>query len=394
MYLGRVVMAPGTIASVGRGRSGRRRLSIALRSHCLILAKRLATVPPVRNGILLAVLTAALIWSSSAAAAPLLSISVPAETDGRPLEVGYTLTSTAGVSHVVMNVKDPGAVNWRDVRFPDYDPPSASGTLRNYLYEQPAPVIEGQWHVLVTAFDNANHVLEQVEGTTQLNWRSEIAVSAPVFDPIGLGQTSGTKRLRIENFLWGPLRVKSVSLPAGSELAIVDDGCSGTTFYGLDGCYVTLNFTPQTLGTHRMTLFVDANANTKEIYMLGTGLEVPGPEPTPTPPPQPQPQPKPVDPPELVFNSAPGRTSTRLLGLRLEHVPAASTVTVRCAKGCPAKALTKSGLSGTVSLRQFATRALKVGTTIRITLATPGPIMRTGTRKIRARREPKVTGTL
>src|SRR5690349_3294420 len=72
---------------------------------------------------------------------------------------------------------------------------------------------------------------------------------------------------------WAPLRVTSVSLPAGSELAIVDDGCSGTTFYGLDGCYVTLNFTPQTLGTHRMTLFVDANANTKEIYMLGTGLE-------------------------------------------------------------------------------------------------------------------------
>jgi hypothetical protein len=360
----------------------------------LILAKRLSTVPPVRNGILLAVLTAALILPSSAAAAPLLSISVPAQTDGRPLEVGYTLTSTAGVSHVVMNVKEPGAANWRDVRFPDYDPPSASGTLRNYLYEQPAPVIEGQWHVLVTAFDDANHVLEQIEGTTQLNWRSEIAVSAPVFDPIGLGQTSGTKRLRIENFLWGPLRVKSVSLPAGSELAIVDDGCSGTTFYGLDGCYVTLNFTPQTVGTHRMTLFVDANANTKEIYMLGTGLEVPGPEPTPTPPPQPQPQPKPVDPPELVFNSAPGRTSTRLFGLRLEHVQAASTVMVRCAKGCPAKALTKSGLSGTVSLRQFATRALKVGTTIRITLATPGQIMRTATLKIRARREPKVTGTL
>ena len=173
-------------------------------------------MPPVRNGILLAVLTAALILPSSAAAAPLLSISVPAQTDGRPLEVGYTLTSTAGVSKVVMNVKEPGAANWRDVRFPDYDPPSASGTLRNYLYEQPAPVIEGQWHVLVTAFDNANHVLEQVEGTTQLDWRSEIAVSAPVFDPIGLGQTSGTKRLRIENFHWGPLRVKSVSLPAGS----------------------------------------------------------------------------------------------------------------------------------------------------------------------------------
>jgi hypothetical protein len=101
-----------------------------------------------------------------------------------------------------------------------------------------------------------------------------------------------------------------------------------------------------------------------------------------------------VDPPELVFDSAPGRTSTRLFGLRLEHVPAASKVTVRCAKGCPAKALTKSGLSGTVSLRQFATRALKVGTTIRITLATPGQATRTATLKIRARREPKVTGTL
>ena len=54
-------------------------------------------------------------------------------------------------------------------------------------------------------------------------------------------------------------------------------------------------------------------------------------------------------------------TSTRVFGLRLEHVKPGSTVTVRCAKGCPAKSYTKRGASGTVSLRRFATRALKVG---------------------------------
>ena len=71
------------------------------------------------------------------------------------------------------------------------------------------------------------------------------------------------------------------------------------------------------------------------------------------------------EPAELGFGSAPGRTSAKLSGLKLEHLKPGSTITVKCAKGCPAKAFTKRGVSGTVSLARFATRRLKVGTTIR-----------------------------
>jgi hypothetical protein len=46
------------------------------------------------------------------------------------------------------------------------------------------------------------------------------------------------------------------------------------------------------------------------------------------------------------------------------------------------------------SLRRFATRALKAGTSIKVTLAKPGEPARTVRLKIRARREPRVTGSL
>ena len=76
--------------------------------------------------------------------------------------------------------------------------------------------------------------------------------------------------------------------------------------------------------------------------------------------------------------------------MRLEHLKPATTITVRCPEGCPAKALTKRGVSGTVSLARFATRRLRVGTTIRVTITAPGEKPIQMTLKIRANREPSV----
>ena len=64
---------------------------------------------------------------------------------------------------------------------------------------------------------------------------------------------------------------------------------------------------------------------------------------------------------------------------------------MRCARGCPAKSFTKRDARGTVSLYRFASRRLKVGTTIRITIAEPGARPIEATIKIRAGRKPSVT---
>jgi hypothetical protein len=96
----------------------------------------------------------------------------------------------------------------------------------------------------------------------------------------------------------------------------------------------------------------------------------------------------------LAFRSRVGRKTTRVTRLRLEHVPTGSTVTVSCPTGCTAKASTLRDVSGTVSLARFATRSLKAGTMIRISLASPGVPARTVTIKILAGRAPRVSGSL
>ena len=237
------------------------------------------------------------------------------------------------------------------------------------------------------------------EGTTRLEFQGGFGVAAPYFGEVGVGITSGAMPLRIENTLGGPLRIRSVTAPPGSELAVADDGCAGVILYLVQGCYVGVTFTPAAAGERRGTLLVDANSVNKEVYMVGKGIiDTSQPllpySPAPTPSPTPVLSAEPVDEPELIFTSVPGRKSTWLLNLRLSHIPAGSTVTVRCARGCPATVYSKQNAKGTISLKRFATRALKVGTTIKVTLVTPGQATRSGTIRIRARHAPRVTGTL
>lgn len=138
------------------------------------------------------------------------------------------------------------------------------------------------------------------------------------------------------------------------------------------------------------------------------------PEPTPTPVPDVQPEatatPTPVPlaataptvvPPapariataaRVLFDAGvPGRTSTRLRRLRVVDVPTGGTVDVRCAKGCPARRYTRYDAAGTVSLARFATRPLKAGTRIAVTIAAPGARTVRTTIVVRARKAPAVT---
>ena len=351
-----------------------------------------------RNGILLAAIAALLAVSAPTAHAdPLLTITPPATTGGQLFGVPYVLSPAAEAGLLSLELRAPGSTEWKHH---GTIPAQSSGTISTIIYSWPIfGVVEGDWQVRVTAYRYSDVPVATAEGTTRLDFQGGFGVAAPYFGEVGVGITSGSMPLRIENTLGGPLRIRSVTAPAGSELAVVDDGCAGVTLYLVQGCYVGVTFTPAAAGDRRGTLLVDANSANKEVYMLGKGIiDTSQPllpyTPAPSPSPAPLPTAAPADEPELTFVSTPGRKSTWLLNLRLTHVPASSTVTVRCAKGCPAKTYTKKNAKGTVSLKRFATRALKAGTTIRVTVTTAGRTTRSATIRIRARRPPQVTGTL
>jgi hypothetical protein len=354
----------------------------------------------VRNGLLLAAIAALFALAAPAAHAdPLLTIAPPATTGGQIFSVPYVLSPADEAYLLTLELRAPGSTEWKKYAT---SPAQGAGTITTIIYGWPVfGVVEGDWQVRVTAYRSTDSPVATAEGTTRLAFQGDFGVSAPYFGDVPVGVTSGAVQLRIENTLGGPLRIRSVTAPAGSELAVTTDGCAGQTLYGTNGCYVGVTFTPAAAGTRRGTLIVDANSPKKEVYMLGKGIidtsqpllpYVPAPTPAPTL--APLPTTAPADEPELSFASAPGRKSTWLLNLRLTHVPAGSTVTVRCAKGCPAKRYTKRKAKGTVSLKRFATRALKAGTTIKVTLTTPGQATRTATIRVRKRRAPRVTGTL
>ncbi len=76
--------------------------------------------------------------------------------------------------------------------------------------------------------------------------------------------------------------------------------------------------------------------------------------------------------PALSFNFKAFKRQTRLSSLVVKAVPAGSTVTVRCLKGCSAKSFTKRGAKGSVSLARFVKRPLKVGTTMTVVVSKRG----------------------
>ena len=204
----------------------------------------------------------------------------------------YTLDPAANADILGLDMRAPGAAEWK--RYATI-PASASGTISALLYPYPVlDVAEGDWQFRVTAFRYTTDPVAWVDGTTRLVYEAGFWASAPHFGEVPVGVMSGPVRLRIENTVGGPLRIKSVSAPAGSELAVTDDGCAGTTLTLVQGCYVGVTFTPTAAGLRRGTLLVDANSPQKEVYMVGTGVpttvdpvEQPGPAPTPSPSPAP-----------------------------------------------------------------------------------------------------------
>jgi hypothetical protein len=135
---------------------------------------------------------------------------------------------------------------------------------------------------------------------------------------------------------------------------------------------------------------------------IGLPSDPPPPQPTPQPaPPAPQPQPPQAQPPAATLVTlAPtvsyfgryARRTARLTTLNVTGVPAGATVKVTCRKGCSAKTYTVTKKkAGTVSLKRFIKRPIKVGTKITVVTTKPGTIGSHKVLTIRARRRPSVT---
>ena len=124
--------------------------------------------------------------------------------------------------------------------------------------------------------------------------------------------------------------------------------------------------------------------------------DTPQPAPAPGPAPAPAPQP-PAAPlitlaPTISYQFSAGRRTTRLSALNVTAVPAGATVKATCAKGCSAKSYTVTKKkAGTVSLKRFIKRPLKVGTKITVVTTRAGTIGSHKVLTIRARKRPSVT---
>jgi hypothetical protein len=110
-----------------------------------------------------------------------------------------------------------------------------------------------------------------------------------------------------------------------------------------------------------------------------------------------------------VFSGGPGRTAVPVVNVALTYhyrklnaratdldrlvvqsVPAGSTVSVSCPKGCSKKRFLKTGASGTISLKVLLKKPLKVKTRITVTVSKPGAVSAVKVLTIRPRKPPSI----
>lgn len=218
---------------------------------------------------------------------------------------------------------------------------------------------------------------------------SLLADPAVSFDDLAPG-ASGAAVAHVTNTGDSPLLPSGVAL-AGSfprDYAITSDGCSGAVVVPGQSCAIGLRFTPGAGGARGATLTFTANtaALNHAVSLIGRGIA------------------------PVSGSSTPARTglqtivvtlayrysganarSTRITGLTVKGVPAGSTVTARCKKGCHRKSLVKRNVGGNVRLTGLVTKKLKVGTVITVTVSKPGMISAIKTLTIRKRKPPEVT---
>lgn len=332
------------------------------------------------------------IWSNRT---PRLVLGALALRSRGTLEAPYALEHFGHtVASLRVEIKRPRAAGF-ELHAPAA--PTATGTIHvsdDYVIE------EGEWRLRVTAYGHDGRRLETLETATVVQQETDLALALPVFGEQAVGVSGAPRHVGITNAGRSPLRIRRLAVD-GDEFALIGEDCTGRALAPAAACTAEIVFTPQGPGERLARLELEANAAWSGEALRGIGVPPAAPSPTivapapiPAPAPRPAPPAKRVEATELSFDSVPGRTATRLFGLRLERVRPGSLVVVRCATGCPVKRYTKRKASGTVSLTRFAKHRLKAGTRIRITVDPPGYAARSVTLTIRAGRAPRVSGSL
>jgi N-acetylneuraminic acid mutarotase len=222
-----------------------------------------------------------------------------------------------------------------------------------------------------------------------------LADPAVSFDDLTPGAAGGAVA-SVKNTGDSPLLPSGFALAGGfpGDYAITDDKCTGATVLPGATCTVGLRFTPGAAGARGATLTFEANtpALTHAISLFGRGI-APAAQPAPPPPVVvPNTLQKIVVTLAYKYDDVTAK-STRLGNLVVKGVPAGSTITVSCRKGCLKKSLTKRNVRGNVALGGLvsARRTVKVGTQIVVTVSHPNMISAIKTLIVRKKKAPQVT---
>ena len=306
---------------------------------------------------------------------PAVTLTAPTRTQEREIDLSWI---AGAVARVHLRIDGPGG------RGEERELAPRSGAVRFGGWG------DGEYRFRATAYAADGSVLGIAQAVTVFDTASTIALDVAPFP----AQTVGASRVPIRAFVRNegarPTTVRAVTLGDGSEFELLEDRCTGERVGVGSACTVWVGFTPAAAGprTSTLTVATDAAFAPRTFTLSGAGLTAAVPVPSVrAAPPAASPARAPV---RLVTAHRVGRRHTRLLQLRVEGVPAGSTVAATCRKGCSRARLTRHNVSGSLSLASLAKGPLPVGTRIVVKVSTPNLAATTLTLTVRAHKAPRL----
>jgi hypothetical protein len=253
---------------------------------------------------------------------------------------------------------------------------------------------EGAYRLTVRATDNAGNIRDVIRDFRIDTTAPETTITAGVGEGASTTETTVTWALAAsEPGVKFECRVHPAALTPGAFAP-----CSGAASHTASG------FAPGTYTFETRATDAAGNVEPTTVKRTFTVIDAPAPPPPPAGDAAPaapivvattQPAAK-LPAPQIVvtlgFNFNSSKKTTKLSTLVVKNVPAGSTVTATCRKGCAKKSFVKRNASGQVSLASLIKKKkLKVNTAIKVVVSKPGSSSAVKVLKIRARKAPSVT---